>query len=222
MTWERPDYTYNENFFDHLDRTIRDPNRQPWRLEHRTSNEELNQKLNEIIEYTVRDAMLSFGVEGLARHIEAGGYIGPMLRDFLTRHLRGEKDLLPRGNKRTDAQIQREKLYVYRIFEHMMLKQTSQHAAITALLDREPNLNRKKLEALISKAKKRPRWGLASLHTSVMEAAAKKLSSEIVKKNQAPYIIAVFGGKQLGSPFVTFRKVRSDPKGTKDGNGDLA
>ncbi|MBL9055012.1 MAG: hypothetical protein JNJ84_01915 [Rhodobacteraceae bacterium] len=211
MIIKRSDHTYDEDLFDSL---YKGPS---WRKEIKTGNVALDEIFNGLTENTVRVAMLSFGREALARHIDAGGYLGSMLRDFLVRDLRGEKNLLPRGNKRTDAQVQREIIQVYKIFSMMMLDGLSRHAAISNLIEQEPHLNRKQLERLAQSASKRSRWGIAGLWSHVMERAARRLASEICKNFQAPYIPPVFGGKSVGIPRVTFGGIRLDPKGTKPG-----
>lgn len=149
--------TYNELFFESINPDWR------WRIEAETDEE--RKLILQIIEETVRDAMLSEGISALARHIEHGGILGPMLRDFLVRHLRGEKNLLPRGNKRTDAQIQKERLLVYKVCNLHFREGLTIHGAISRLLDEDPALNRKNLEALITVARRKPRWGIAGLYS---------------------------------------------------------
>ena len=194
--------TYNEKFFDMLDKAGQ--KKVSWREESRTGKAYNDKTINRITEETVRDAMFSFGKEALARHIDAGGYISPMLRDYLSRNLRGERDLLPRGNKRTDAQEQKEIGLVFKIFSAIIRDNCSQYAAISQLMDKDATLNRKRLEELVAKAKRRPRWGIHGLYSSVMEGRANELAIKINECIHNPYNPPVFAGKVLGYFHVTF------------------
>lgn len=88
--------------------------------------------------------------EPLAKHLENGGEVDALTRQFLAAYLRGEIKF-PRGQRRMPAKVQQDIQFAIRVDAIMLWKRCNRSRAIKIFLDLNPTVNEETLKSALAR-----------------------------------------------------------------------